>query len=468
MLNSILTQTPPGRIVSLIAYPNNEVRLRAVSNCQDRSRSRDSRLLVPPESSLGIRCENGETPNEVHIRSGWGAPSRKTRFGLNARRSLLRGGGALAKLGLGPGRCSFLTLTCPGSSDSAVMAWNSWNGYIRDRVATWLYDRGITFWMNVWEWQCGRLEKFAGRPALHFHCCIGSFDEEVLRAVEADWGLFVQGLALDVCEKSHTDIFERHPRKGGGSWRHVPEVMLKGGNKAERCKKDPAAYLSKYMSKDARSIDADLASRFSGLFDYPSRWWGMSADLRAAVRSMTYVYKVYCQDDDIPNILASFDDLFRGVITARYTYPDKYNPGNLNVIYYLDSETWEGVAPEINSGFMRQILSDFETKVMQPAPLPSRAVIHERAVALRQTAVSSWNFLPWETRLPILLRSLRVNYPGQFGSWDDVSPGVAKLISAKCRREYINQLVSHHIYTLLTDYMSSDSAFRFMESIDVL
>lgn len=457
----------------MVAFPNNEVRLRVTANLQDRSRSRDSKIFLQPvstgEAALGIRCENGEAEKQYDNapRSGWGGPSKKTKFGLNARRSLLRGGGALAKLGLGAGASSFLTFTCPGSSDRAVSAWNSWNGYIRDRVATWLYDRGVFYWMNVWEWQCGRL-KFGGRPALHFHCCVASFDEEVLLRIEADWGQFVQGLALDVCEKSHTDIFERHPNKGGGSWRQTPEVMLKGGNKAERCKKDPAAYLSKYMSKDARAADDNLSRLYLSAFDYPSRWWGMSAELRAAVRDMTYVHKIYCEDENVPNILETFADLFNGVTTARYTYADKYNPANFNVIYYLDSDTWEGIASDIGSGFIREMLCDLETKVIQPAPLPSRGVIRARAVALRDSAMDSWNSLKWHRKCPMLLRFAAVNYPGQFVRWYDVPVRLQKLVYTKCRQEYIHQAVAHDIYSLLTEYMSSDAAFQMMEQIQVI
>ena len=286
--------------------------------------------------------------------------------------------------------------------------------------------------------------------------------------IEADWGLFVQGLALDVCEKSHTDIFERHPRKGGGSWRQTPEVMLKGGNKAERCKKDPAAYLSKYMSKDARSSDETLSRVYSAAFDYPSRWWGMSGELRAVVRNMTYVHKIYCEDENVPHILETFADLFKGVTTATYTYADKYNPGNLNVIYYLDSETWEGVAPEIDSGFIATILSESKVQVVQPAPLPSYGVIRARAVALRDSAERAWGFLPWDKMSPMLDRAVRVNYPGEYVSWHDAPPWVQKSVSAKCRQEYIIQSVACDIESLLTEYMSKDAAFRLMEKIEVL
>ena len=210
---------------------------------------------------------NSETSTNT-LKPGFGKMPRRTRFGLKAKRTLIRAGGVIDKT-WGNRPQILLTATLPGSTIQAHAALAAWSSYVMDRVKTWLYDHSPTSTsMYAWEFQ--------RRGALHLHYvqCCQNMNE--VKYFQRHWGKFWYELMLDVCDRAGVDVFEREK---GGSWQQYPAMIQTDVTIIE---KSAAAYISKYLGKGSLS---ESERHFC-----PTRWWGVSRNLLSKLKEMTEEY----------------------------------------------------------------------------------------------------------------------------------------------------------------------------------
>lgn len=283
--------------VLLSDYPNRETRItlykvppprreRPPQDCRDNATGINSRSDACPQSqkrrgdSLDITSELRDTlPEGVsRLKPGFGGDARPTKFGNNARRKLLRAGGAMALLQGGDKRVLFLTGTLPGSTDEAMDAIARYSSYIVDRLKTWLYDNGGTSYsMYVWERQ--------KRGALHLHYAVYIDPTERGNRIYHGFKQYWYKLLCNVSLQSGIDLFAR---KKGGTWRNSPKVVQA---KAVWCTRTIAGYLAKYLSKGkAGGHCNDRTPTY-----YPVRWFGVSRPLNKLLRENTYTKEVFCR-----------------------------------------------------------------------------------------------------------------------------------------------------------------------------
>jgi hypothetical protein len=358
-------------MLTLSLHPNNEVRLRISSNLssksKDSSETRRSERLAFALPSLPSGISPGDTAAAVaHLSldanfnalkkpaakldkskiGGWGNPARKTTFGNNARRRMLRGGGALEKLGYGTnevsaGRVAFFTGTLPASTDAAIKALAAWSGYISNRITQWFRRHDINMWGYVWEWQ--------KRLALHVHLFAASKDVPKLQMMIDSFKHFWVKILLDVTEKSGVDLFGRLDGKrwNPNNTKHFNSIRAEG----EWARKCPAGYLSKYVSKNAAcKFTSSNAFKVIPADYYPARWWGMSSSLKKASEDLSSSFSTKLTQDQEIEIIQDIHKFLEPVTVKSHSYCDKYNPENFNLIIYVSSELWSDL------GFLQEVL----------------------------------------------------------------------------------------------------------------
>jgi hypothetical protein len=268
-------------------YPNNEIRITKShlppvkrDRASDRGGEIDCELLAPIdhevwqsflENSPPLSLGPNSKPERSH--AGYGSlPPRPRRFGLNAKRQLIRAGAAMEK-SVAIDECLFLTGTLPGSTESAFRAIAEWSGYLVNNLKAWIakyQNEKLDFY--CWEYQ--------KRGALHLHYCVhiaSPTDRDyILRNFHGWW---VETLHR-IGEKSVCDLFRKNSEK---TWANDPARVRAV---AEVCRKSPGRYLAKYLSKSA-APKRGASRAFS-----PSSWWGTSRPLKALVESMTSVVEV--------------------------------------------------------------------------------------------------------------------------------------------------------------------------------
>ena len=262
-------------------FPNNEKRviltLSRRSQCPKEPTVKVGSFSFESHSDFGesqgeTGCKEGEqtslTLGAISKRSlrGYGERPRPTKFGLRARRTLLRAGGAMDSLPGGVEKRVFFTGTLPGSTPEAMTAISAWSAWIVNAWKAWV-SRRIRSKYDFYVWE---LQK---RGALHFHYCIYIERDEdrewFLREAKKEWVRLLEGIS----DKSGIDLFAR---QGGGSWRGYHRLIQAY---AQPCRKSVAAYLSKYCGKSV--------GKSTGQY-FPSRWWGVSRELRFLLRKLTF------------------------------------------------------------------------------------------------------------------------------------------------------------------------------------
>lgn len=260
-------------------YPNNELRVThyykaerpLVNPCTDEedfsvsfselSPSRDEEEDSDVSTPLDISSKVSEQGEEM--------PHRRTKFGLNAKRTLLRLGGAYDTVDATPNHYVFLTGTIPGGTHDAFMAMAKQSSWAVKSISDWLRKTCPSkYWFYVWELQ--------RRGALHIHYCIYAPDsgirEKILRDWHSKWHSIIQGVG----QRSTTDMWIRKD----GTYHKEGHSVLQAY--AQEVHKSVAAYLSGYCggSKDKHSSDAHSPY-------YPGRWWGCSRESTKLLRGLT-------------------------------------------------------------------------------------------------------------------------------------------------------------------------------------
>lgn len=323
-------------------FPNNEIRVRLgssppprdifkssseassdggflVSQSQSETQSETERESAP-RSLLDISSEL-RTCDIPKLPPGFGGMPKKTRFGLNARRTILRCGGAI-DVDNKPSESLFLTGTLPGSTPEAMEEMCKWSSYFVDRLKSWIAKHAKnTLSMYTWE-----LQK---RGALHLHYVVVINDKEARDYIRTEFKNQWYRLLENVTSKTGIDMFRRYD---GSTWRNTKDALQAY---AVECKKSVAAYISKYISKQERGCEHKY---------FPVRWWGCSRPLLAKLRALTVTVEI----DNVKRgkatvIYENCLSLIESVGLSSYEYRDKVGSGR-NLAAYLPkkwiAETW--------------------------------------------------------------------------------------------------------------------------------
>lgn len=269
------------------SYPNNEIRavFSAVPALRTQLPLDDDGEEIGPDYPLSENI--GEVAEEKNATLslvsnsktlgktvGYGLlPLRPTSFGINAKRKIIRAGGALEKSINSPSECLFLTGTLPGSTEESFKAIAQYSGYVVNALKAWVSNR-VRSKLDFYCWE------YQKRGALHFHYCVHVPDDEARSQIKDGFKEWWIGILKRVGEKSGTDLFRKNDK-----YTHLSDTS-KVRAVAEICRKSPSRYLAKYLSKSANCMKGRAR------FFTPSRWWGTSRPLKSLLESMTLISEI--------------------------------------------------------------------------------------------------------------------------------------------------------------------------------
>ena len=309
------------------SFPNNEVRvtwsaLPHPREPKDEEISSDDGI-VPTYPTVNPSLEKNPlpplslVPNSQTERgdAGFGRlPDKPSAFGLNAKRSLIRRGAAMEGTAP-PEECLFLTGTLPGSTEDSFRSLAEWSSYIVHRLKSWVGNYAL----SKLDFYCWEYQK---RGALHLHYCVWLPDSvgraHILRRFH-DWWVEI---LHTVGEKSHCDMFRKNSNKTHlGNTRAVRAV-------AEICRKSPARYLAKYLTKSASPVRG-AARAFS-----PARWWGTSRPLKSLCDSLTQTIEII--EGGYHRVRVLWEEIHHACVSSdsvTYAYRHKVGSGHTLVSY---------------------------------------------------------------------------------------------------------------------------------------
>ena len=318
------------------SFPNNEVRVTWSSLPHPRA-PKDEEIssdgeIVPPCAIVNPSSElNSLPPLSLVLKSqtersdaGFGRLSDKpSAFGLNAKRLLIRRGAAMEGTAP-PEECLFLTGTLPGSTVDSFRSLAEWSSYIVHRLKSWVGNYAL----SKLDFYCWEYQK---RGALHLHYCVWLPDSvgraRIFRGFH-DWWVEI---LHTVGEKSHCDMFRKNSNKTHlGNPRTVRAV-------AEICRKSPARYLAKYLTKSSSPVRG-AARAFS-----PARWWGTSRPLKKLCDSLTQTIEII--EGGFHRVRVLWEQIFHACASSdsvTYSYRHKVGSGHTLVSYPNSPEekTW--------------------------------------------------------------------------------------------------------------------------------
>ncbi len=308
-------------------FPNNEIRttwsaLPALRVPPDDDETADVDVSDRDDSPANI--PDGEIPAPLSLapnskleRSGAGyghLPNKKSSFGLAAKRALIRRGAAMESTAP-PEQCLFLTGTLPGSTESSFRAMAEWASYIVHRLKAWV----AKYAKNKLDFYCWEYQR---RGALHLHYCVHVADAIGRNAILAGFKPWWINVLHRVGERASVDMFRKN-----ASQTHLSDTS-KTRAVAEVCRKSPARYLAKYLTKSVNP------KRGAGRFFTPARFWGTSRPLKALCDSLTETveiieggfHKIRSVWENIHHACASSD-------SVTYAYRHKVGSGHTLVSY---------------------------------------------------------------------------------------------------------------------------------------
>lgn len=324
---------PMHRII-VHSYPNNEIRAvfcsMPPSKPIDYSQPEFTEPLEPclknPPLSLGL--------NSKPVRStvGYGSlPSKKTVFGLNAKRQIVRSGAAMEKSVSSPSECIFLTGTLPGSTPESFAAIASYSAYIVNNLKAWIAKR-IPSKLDFYCWE------YQKRGALHFHYCIHAPDSDARLHILDGFREWWINTLKRVGSLAGVDLFRKNDR-----YTHLQDLS-KVRAVAEICRKSPSRYMAKYLSKTAGKLKG------RAIFFTPSRWWGVSRPLKKILDSLSTTVEIMSGSyfscvrkmQEIKQALESTEGL-------HHVYPHKYGMGETSLIYPANGTEFDLLLQELQS-----------------------------------------------------------------------------------------------------------------------
>lgn len=308
---------------------------------------------------------NSKTPRGT---TGYGTlPAKPTRFGLAARRALLRSGGALEKTAP-THEVLFLTGTLPGSTEDSFRSLAEYSAYIVNGLKAWIANYApskLDFY--VWEYQ--------KRGALHLHYAVHVPDERsrdyILKSFREWW---IQILHR-VGDKSGVDMFRKNASKTWlGDESKVRAV-------AEVCRKSVARYLAKYLSKSA-APKRGAARAFT-----PSRWWGVSRPLKALTDSLTSVSEIAVGGfHAIRRVWEDVKAMCDSSESVTHTYRHKVGEGLTLVAYTADTDERLLLWQNLESNIMTKL--EHSQGISTTPSVALRALKNRQVKLLRESLTS--------------------------------------------------------------------------------
>jgi hypothetical protein len=166
----------------------------------------------------------------------------------------------------------FLTGTVPAVTVQATRVMMEWSSWIMNRVKQLFRDHvnGEATVVSVWEMTQ------AGRP--HVHIALISNKHESLLKTLVNWHDWWFGILRDLTVMTGVNLFSRSLYSSGEkslmSWYPFSESTQAD---AQIISKDVSRYLSKYVSKGARSESTSTIY-------HPASWWGVDRETRREAR----------------------------------------------------------------------------------------------------------------------------------------------------------------------------------------
>ena len=260
-------------------YPNNEIRAVHYYSADKKSTQPSSDGEICCDSLSGVASpsegEEEKTPPNfltlapISDSTQANLPFRRTKFGSNAKNTILRIGGSYDTLSTNPHDFVFLTGTLPGNNPAAFRAIAEYSSDIAESVGHWI-KRTVKsdHYFYVWE-----LQK---RGALHFHYCVYCPDIRVRQIVLDGFKPKWTALLDSISEKSNVCLWESsnatcHRDRYGTLQAYAQEIHT-----------SVAAYLCGYLGGAKNKHVQDESSPY-----YPRRWWGASRASTNLLKSLT-------------------------------------------------------------------------------------------------------------------------------------------------------------------------------------
>lgn len=323
-------------IIKHTRYPNNEIRV--VHYCQSPPREKDGDICA----STGAESTSSAAAPEVQTlpealssnldissdfrASGFGKTPKRTKFGSNAKNTLLRIGGALDTLQAKPYHYVMLTGTLPGGTPEAMQAIADWSSWITEACMHWLTKYTQTeHYFYVWELQ--------DRGALHIHICVYIPDTYQRCWVLYKWWDKWKAVIEAVCNKSKVDLWQR----ADGTSHYRGKIVLQAD--AQTVYKSVVAYLSGYCGGAKDKHKKDILSPY-----YPTRWWGASRASTKLLKQLTEEVKTeYINYREANYQMLSEYERITSDTSHCHRYPHKAGIGSTIVSYHPEDKgysTW--------------------------------------------------------------------------------------------------------------------------------
>ena len=376
-------------------YPNNEIRAVHYYRARPKETASDDPGLVGDSCEpLVAASPDGERsagpPSYLDISSEVHAfPQKKerkrTKFGLPARRSLLRAGGALDTVCSKPHYYVMLTGTLPGGTPEAMSAIAEESHWIVDSIGKWLrkyYES--EYWFYVWELQ--------DRGALHIHWCVYLPDTHQRCKLLWNWWDKWKSILQAVQKKTRVDLW----RRKDGSHHIRGHAVLQAD--AQTVFRSVAAYLAGYCSDGKNKHAADRDSPY-----FPDRWWGYSRPLKKLVDSLTD--EVVIQHTNYRDAKYEMQVHYEQVLhdsPKAYRYQHKVGIGSTIVSYHPEDKgqkTWQPLKPMLykpqsqpNTSYMiasYRRLAQETTSLLEASPKQVNLSLKPLLTTLRECHFSS-------------------------------------------------------------------------------
>jgi hypothetical protein len=177
-------------------------------------------------------------------------------------------------MGIPRQRQVFLTGTLPGGGHAAYQTLANYSGYIMNRLKRWVAGyQEAKLDMYVWE-----LQK---RGALHLHYFVVADTDEIAARLISGFKSKWIDILDDVSVQAKVNLFRSEK---GIDWRDCPSKIQAY---AQSVYASAAAYLAKYCSKQSSQHSSKQSSKY-----FPSRWWGCSRALLAAMRERIVKFQI--------------------------------------------------------------------------------------------------------------------------------------------------------------------------------
>lgn len=258
-----------------------------------------------------------------------------------------------------PEQCLFLTGTLPGSTEDSFRALAEWASYIVHRLKAWIANYApakLDFY--CWEYQ--------KRGALHLHYCVLVPDPAARSFIVDSFHSWWVETLHRIGERTNVDMFRKNANKT-----HIGDTS-KVRAVAEVCRKSPARYLAKYLSKSSSP------KRGSARAFCPARWWGTSRPLKALADKLTEVVEVI--ESNYHAVSQKWEKVREQVDSSEsvtYSYSHKFGLGHTVVSYSKSSEDRDHLWTNLKALSMNAM-----TSLTIPSQTPKSALLIERARAL--------------------------------------------------------------------------------------